>query len=158
MELFKNNLRQNKTLSQYSKDVYTKWIPCTIVGGNGLTCEGDWDNPVEESGRWAIFSRGLNTHNEILQYIVETENHHYRDITEYDVAKLYRLDKYRKAKELGYMNSENYNQVKEIEEFNRILKAQERQKQSELNKEKAKDMWGYVTGRPYITAGMEFAK
>ena len=155
MELYRDNTHQNKILKQYKpSQVYAKWIPCTEVVDD-MVYDGDWDNPIYGSGRWGIYEKAPLSGQEVFLYVVETTTHKYRDITDYDVAKLYRMNKYIKAKEAGFMNPDNYSEAAEVNEFNNILKEKEKKRFSDENKEKAKDMWGRITNRPYITAGID---
>ena len=134
---------------------YAKWIPCTVVGDNDGVSEGDWDSPIYGSGRWGIYTRGINSNEEQLVHVVESPTHQYRNVSDDDIRKIRKRNRYLRAKEAGFMNVDNYSESKEVHEFNRILKEKEKKRQSEENREKGKEMWGPITGRPYIQ-GMSF--
>lgn len=151
MDLNRDNQKQNKILRKYSSDLYAKWIPCTYLDENGVIQGCELEDGSEGTGRWGIYTRGVKSGKEYLIYIAETPSHNFRDISyDYDMSILHKRDKNRKK------SPYKYNQVKEIQEANNETRGKEDKRFSEEAREKAKEMWGPVTGRPYITAGMEF--
>lgn len=155
MDLNRKPIRENKILKKYSGNIWAEWIPSTYVDEKGLVQEQEeWSEHIPGSGRWGVFTRGLRTQKPYLIYIADTPYHNYRDINyDIDMKILYNSDR---AKRKEFMNTDNYRQYKELRENNRIKKEKEDRRFSEEAKEKARDMWGYVTGRPYITGGIDF--
>jgi hypothetical protein len=88
-----------------------------------------------------------------LIYIAETKNHNYRDIHEnIDCVKLYERDLLKKQ----FYNPLNFNPSKYVEDNNTELENKRNKELTALDREKANDMYKYVTKEPTITAGMSF--
>jgi hypothetical protein len=150
VDLSRDPTKANKILKQYSNDVFARWIPSTYIDESGLIQgQDDLSMHIPYSGKWGVYERNKKG-KEYLIYIVETQEHNYRDITEIDLWNLYKADRYKQSTTL---NPEKWNPAKDVNERNRERDMKiDRRFRSEV-REKAKDMWGTITNRPYITAG-----
>ena len=155
MELHKDCTRQTRIVRRYSTNLVVRWIPCTERDEeNGITQEGDYNNPIPYSGRYAVYEivqdRKLKRTVEELLYIAENSDGSYRDIHEnIDCVKLSNMDITKK----GLINCDNYNQMREVAVRNDELKRKRDAAVRELDREKAKDMWRFVTDTPVISVG-----
>jgi len=157
MEYTKDSTRQNKIIKRYHSRFNVKWLPCTYVNNYDIVCAGNINYPEPYSGRWAVYERywnfELKKYDDKLIYIAETKNHNYRDIHEnIDCVKLYERDLLKKQ----FYNPLNFNPSKYVEDNNTELENKRNKELTALDREKANDMYKYVTKEPTITAGMSF--
>jgi hypothetical protein len=151
MELSRDPRKQTKILKKYSTSLFAKWIPsCYVDENNCIQAQDNLDKHIPHSGRWGVYEKGKVSGKTYLLYIVEWFDHSYREVHEnIDFLKLHEMDEATK----GYMNPANYNAAEEINYRNQKREEKMDKNYRELVRERAREMYNFITNTPVITAG-----